>query len=393
MPDGESPLAASYLYQKDRRHIAQVPLGVEADAAREVSALGGTSVATVPRGVLFQAEPEAVYRIVYTARLLNRVLAPLVTFPCPDADRLYRNARAVNWPKLFHPDRRFSVHAHVLRNPIRNAHFAALRVKDAIVDRFRADTGRRPSVDIREPDLGLHLRIQGQTATISIDVSGGSLHRRGYRIRSVAAPMQETLAAAVVRRSGWDGETPLYDPMCGSGTLLVEACMHYCRIPAGMLRRRFGFEQLPDFDAETWLRFRRVADAGIRTLPDGLVAGSDVSAEAVAAARINAGRFPVLRSLRLKVADFRRLKGLERHTILCNPPYGIRLGRDQDMEGFYRELGDFLRERCGGGTAYLFLGEPGLSPATGLAEAWRQPMEAGGLSACLVRYDIPNGST
>lgn len=377
-----------YIYQKTGRYFAQIAEGLQRLGAEELRALGAGGIEAVPRGLAFGAEPVTLYRVIYQTRLITRVLAPLVSFPCPDADALYRNTRAVNWPKLFTPDQTFSVHAHVFRNPIRNAHFASLKTKDAIADRFRADKGRRPTVETRDPDLGFNLRIEGNQATISLDISGGSLHRRGYRIRSVAAPIQETLAAAVIRKTGWDGSRPLYDPMCGSGTLLTEACMHYCRIPSGMLRKRFGFEQLPDFDAQSWHRLRREADAGIRKLPEGLVAGSDVSAEAVAAARINLGRFPILGRVPLKVMDYRKLKGLEDRVIVCNPPYGIRLGRRSDLDRFYRELGDFLKQRCAGASAYLFLGEPVYAKSIGLRAAWKMPVEAGGLAAQLMRYDL-----
>jgi putative N6-adenine-specific DNA methylase len=382
-----------YLYQKDHRFIAQIASGLEAEGGGELVDLGAQAVEVLPRGVTFKADPVTLYRVVYLSRLLTRVLAPLVTFHCPDASKLYANARAVNWPKLFQPDLTFAVHAQVIGNPIRNTHFAALRFKDALVDRFRADKGRRPSVDIRNPDLGFHLRIDGDQATLSLDVSGGSLHRRGYRIRSVAAPLQETLAAAVVRKSGWDGERPLYDPMCGSGTLLTEACMHYCRIPAAHLRKHFGFERLPDFDSRGWHHLRRELDAGIRQLPSNLVAGSDISSEAIAAARVNLGRFPVLGAVRLRVVDFRKLDGLPHHLIITNPPYGIRLERGRDMNRFYQDLGDFLKRRCGGSTAYLFIGEPALAGSIGLKADWKMPIEAGGLSAKLFRYHMEASDT
>lgn len=164
--------------------------------------------------------------------------------------------------------------------------------------------------------------------------------------------------------------------------------MHYCRIPSAMLRKRFGFERLPDFDAERWHRIRREADGGIRKLPDGLVAGSDISAEAVAAARINLGRFPVLGAISLKMMDFRKIKGLEDRVIVTNPPYGIRLGRGSDLNRFYRDLGDFLKRRCAGSSAFLFLGEPDYAKSVGLKAAWKMPVEAGGLAAQLICYDL-----
>jgi putative N6-adenine-specific DNA methylase len=182
--------------------------------------------------------------------LSSRILAPILSFACPDAgEAIYRAAQRIDWTRFFELDQTFAVFASTAGSTVPHSQFAGLKLKDAVVDQFRDRFGRRPNVDPRTPDLWINLHVQKDKGTISVDTSGGSLHRRGYRTRSVDAPMQETVAAAMVRLSGWDGHVPLADPMCGAGTLVIEAVMAYCRIPAGYLRQRFGFQQLPDYDA------------------------------------------------------------------------------------------------------------------------------------------------
>ncbi|MCP5107607.1 MAG: class I SAM-dependent RNA methyltransferase, partial [bacterium] len=181
------------------------------------------------------------YKINYCSRILQRVLAPLVSFPCPGHHVLYKKAYHFQWSDILRLDRTFAIQANVSHSEITHSRFAAQRLKDAIVDYFRKKYGKRPDVNPRDPHILLNLNIRENQAVISMDTSGQSLHRRGYRISSVTAPMQETVAAAVIRLSGWKGEKPLLDPMCGSGTLLAEALMMYCNIPPGFKRKRDGF--------------------------------------------------------------------------------------------------------------------------------------------------------
>lgn len=377
-----------YQYQQTHRYFAQIAGGLEDEGARELAELGAQGVTTAYRGLHFDADAEALYRIHYGARLPSQILAPLLTFDCHSDRYLYKTARSIDWSAFLSPDETFAVFANVSNSRITHSKFAALRLKDAVVDQFREATGRRPSVDTREPDVWLGLYIANNRAVVSLATSGGSLHRRAYRTASVEAPMQETVAAAVVRYSGWDGERPLYDPMCGSGTLLAEALMHYCRIPAGYLRPRFGFERLPDFDAAIWTRVRAEMDARIRPLPPGLVAGSDVSPEAAGAARQNLANLPSGRGVAVSVRDFRSLPALSGHVVVCNPPYGLRLGRGADLGALFRDFGDFLKQRCTGSTAYVYFGKRELLKHIGLRPAWKKPLVSGALDGRLARFDL-----
>ncbi len=377
-----------FTYQETSRYIAQAPGGLEALAAREIEQLGATAVQPGYRAVRFNAAPGVLYRVNYCAKLVTRVLAPLATFTCKDRYALYGAAREIDWTKLFSVHNTFGIFANVSGNDeIRHSNFAALCLKDAIVDQFRAVRDQRPDVDKLAPDIWFNLHIEKDKGTVSLDTSGGSLHKRGYRKETVAAPMQETLAAAMVALSEWDGEKPLYDPMCGSGTLLCEALMHHCRIPSGHFRKDFGFRFLPDFDPTLWLQVKKEADAGIRRLPRGLIGGSDLDPSAIRAARTNCGLLPEGGKIRLSDQDMMDITRLENRVILCNPPYGVRLAAD-GLPGLYKNLGDFLKQRCTGSDAYIFFGNPEMLKHIGLKPAWKKPLKNAGLDGRLAKYAL-----
>ena len=376
-------------YQKTASYFAQVPDGLEDIAADELRALGARNVRRGHRGLYLTAVPAVLYRINYRARLITRVLAPLQSFRCRDRDDLYRAAAAIAWDALMTSRQTFGVFANVSANQeLRNSHFAALCVKDAVVDVFRRRTGDRPNVDRRQPDLWLNLHVHREHGTISLDTSGGSLHKRGYRRRQVAAPIQETLAAAMVTLSGWSGDRPLVDPMCGGGTLLCEAVMAHCRIPAGYLRTRFGFQHLPDFDAGLWRRVRSDADRAIRPLPRDLVYGSDIDKQAVSASAANCSALPGGDRVVLCRRDIADVDDLKDRVILCNPPYGVRLGKDSDLQALYRCLGDALKQKGKGASAYIFFGQREMLKYIGLKTAWKKPIRNAGLDGRLARVDL-----
>jgi putative N6-adenine-specific DNA methylase len=377
-----------FIYQAEQRYFAQVAGGLEEIARAELAALGARAIRDGYRGFHFEADPATLYRVNYCARLVARVLAPLTTFRCHHEDYLYRRVREVDWTLFVRPEQTFAVFANVSDSNVTHSRYAALRIKDAIADQQRDLHGRRPSVDTKHPDLWVHLHLSRNQAILSVDASGGALHRRGYRRDTVEAPILETLAAAIIDFSEWDGSGPLYDPMCGSGTLLAEAWIKGLRIPPGMLRSRFGFECLPDFDRALWREVKKSADAGIRQPEDGRVAGSDVDPEAVHAARTNADRLPHAQQIRIGQQDFRDIRSLENHTIICNPPYGIRLKRGEDLGGFYQELGDFLKQRCQGSDAVIYFGEREMIKRIGLRPTWKKPLRNGGLDGRLVKYAL-----
>jgi len=377
-----------YTYQKTNRYFGQIGHGLEELGCNELEQLGARDAIASHHGVYFSAGQEELYRIVYCSRLFTRILAPLITFDCHSTKYLYKTARGIDWPGLFAVDRTLAVDANVANSKITHSQYAALCLKDAIVDSFRDACGNRPSIDTHWPDVRLNLYIENNKATLSMDVSGGSLHRRGYRQESVEAPMQETVAAAIINLSEWQGETPLFDPMCGSGTLLAEAHMHYCRIPAAGLRSHFGFSLLPDFDDSIWQQIQRNEEKKIRTLPEGLINGSDISKPAVAAARKNLLTLPHSANIKLQVRTFQDITAIENATIICNPPYGIRAQADTDMARFMGTFGSFLKHRCKGTTAYLYFGDTELIKRIGLRPTWKKPLRNGGLDGRLVKYEL-----
>ncbi|MDP2644906.1 MAG: class I SAM-dependent RNA methyltransferase [Desulfobacterales bacterium] len=380
--------AAAYQYQTDCYYFAQVAEGLKEAGAQELSELGAQDVRPEFSGIRFGADKATLYRINYQSRLLSRCLAPLMSFACPDTDRLYQEAKQIAWEDFFSAGSTFAVSGNVSASAISHSKYAALRLKDAVADYFIEKCGQRPDVSVKNPDILLNLHIRNDKAVISLDTSGGALHRRGYREETVSAPMQETVAAAIIRFSQWDGSIPLYDPLCGSGTLLCEALMWYSRTPAGFFRNRFGFELLPDFDQAVWQQVKKEADGCMRELPQGLISGSDVSTVAVGAARTNLMGLRYGNNVSVARTDFRNLPDLEGHVIVTNPPYGIRMGRDEDLEVFYKNLGDFLKQKCQGSAAFVYFGDRKYIKKVGLKAAWKKPIQVGGLDGRLVKYEM-----
>jgi len=383
-PDG----FRQFEYQRKPRYFAQVAGNMEDLGAEELSGLGARHVTAAYRGLYFEADKETLYRINYTSRLLTRVLAPLATFSCHSTRTLYKKAKDTAWDHLFSAHETFAVHATVTHSKISHSQYAALCVKDAIADYFREKEHQRPTVDRIEPHVWIRVYIDRNRATLSLDTSAGSLHRRRYGGYRLEAPMQETVAAAIVRLAAWEGSNPLYDPMCGSGTLLGEALMSFSRIPAGYLRDTFGFERLPDFDPLLWNGVKKEAQQRIRELPQGLIAGSDASPRAIQAARANLDKLPYGDRIPLEVKNFQDLHNLPNTTILCNPPYGIRLGQEETLKDMYKKLGDFLKHRCKNATAYLYCGNRNLIGSIEFKPSWKKPLMSGGLDGRLVKYEI-----
>lgn len=376
-------------YQKTKTYFAQIADGFEELAGNELAMLGATQIKPAFRGIHFAAEPDVMYRINYQSRLVSRVLAPLLSFKCDDRTALYQAAMSIHWSSFFSLKQTFGVFSNVSGNDqLRHSKFAALCVKDAVVDQFRQRLGTRPNVDKSDPDVWIHLLVNKKQAAISLDTSGGSLHKRGYRKEAVTAPMKETLAAAMVALSGWKGDTPLYDPMCGSGTLLCEAMMAACRLPSGYLRTEFGFRHLPDFDKGLWQRVKKEADADIRQIGKGVIVGSDIAHRAVKAAIANVGALPGGASVQIDRRDFNDIPRLENCVILCNPPYGVRLKSEDELGAFYKSLGDFLKRRCKGSQAYIFFGTREMIKKIGLKPSWKKPMRNAGLDGRVVKYKM-----
>jgi len=375
-------------YQKTNRYFAQAADGIEILAGEELEMLGATDIKPAFRGIHFSTDKPGLYKINYCSRLTQRVLAPIIKFDCHSNKYLYKTAREIQWSELFSTDKTFAIYANVSGSRITHSQYAALKIKDAIADSFNEQYGRRPDVDTRSPDVRLMLHIQENRATIYWDTSGESLHKRGYRKKTVSAPMRETIAAAIIRLSEWNGNTKLSDPMCGSGTLLAEALMFYCRIPAGFLRKRFGFELMPDFEPAVWNSIKNASDKEIRALPKNLIAGSDISQKAIDAAGSNLKCLPSGANIKLEKAAYDHCPGLENQTIISNPPYGIRDKPRQGLSNHMKSFGDYLKHNCKGSRAFIYFGERELIKKIELRTSWKKPLNNGGLDGRLCKFEM-----
>lgn len=380
-------------YQNTNRFFAMVTGKMEQLCEEEIIELGGTNCEKTYRGVYFNADKETIYRINYTSRLLTRVLAPLVSFKCRNSQDLMMMALKIDWETMLSLNQTFAITASSANSKgFTNSLYAAQCLKDGIADYFRDKFGIRPDVKKDNPDVRFNIHIDGDEGVISLDTSGESLHKRGYRLLSGEAPMQETLAAAIIRISQWNGEQPMWDPMCGSGTLLCEALMHYCRIPAQFLRTNFGFMNMPDYDSAVWIKIKSEVDEKIRELTPGKIKGSDKSDEAISITKSNLSRLPNSENVELKQTSFQDVDEFENGIMITNPPYGIRLGNTPDVQLLFKELGDFLKQKCSGTSAFVYIGDTELRKHIGLKPTKKYPLNNAKLEGQLLKIDIYSGS-
>lgn len=371
------------------RYFATTSRGLETVLAAEIAALGGTSPETAAGGVSFAGDLELGYRANLWLRTAHRVLLHLSSFQAPTPDALYEGTKKVPWPDLFPVERRFAVEATVRDSGITHSGFAAQKAKDAVVDRFRERRGRRPDVDPVAPDVRIHVRIVRDEATLSLDSSGESLNRRGYRADPSEASVRETLAAGIVMLSGWDARRPLVDPLCGAGTIPIEAALIALEAAPGLLRASFGFQRLLGYDRKLWdaLRAEARERGGRAEVPR--IEGGDASGEAVRGARRNAEAAGVGGTVRFRRGDIREFAPEPPPgVILCNPPYGARMGGGPQVEALYRTMGEAFKKRCRGWTAYVLSGNPEVTRHIGLKASRRFPLMNGPIDCRLLKYEL-----
>lgn len=376
------------------KFFASCGKGLEYLLADEFVALGCSKATAAIAGVNVEGTPVDAQRAVLWSRLASRVLWPIAEFDCPDEHALYDGCMAVDWTAHVGSMHSIAIDAHVSGEAITHARYAAQRVKDAIVDTLRARTGQRPDVDVEAPDVRISLVVRKGRAILSIDLSGGPMHRRGWRKVQGVAPLKETVAAAVLLRADWpkihaDGGD-LLDPMCGSGTLLIEGALMAADVAPGLLRHAgLPPTRWPGFDAAAWQA--RVDEAQARA-QRGLAAlrpcihGSDLDPHAIRAARENAQQAGVLEAIELRVCDIADLpmQRAPRGAVACNPPYDARLTADP---GLYRTLGDALRRAAPHWRAAILCGDPDLAHATGLRAKKRYPIFNGAIECSLIAID------
>jgi putative N6-adenine-specific DNA methylase len=373
-----------------QRYFATCARGIEPVLAGELRTLGAGDVKPGRGGVSFSGDQALLYQANLWLRTAIRVLWPILEVRVESPEELYDAVRSVDWSRYMTPDHTLAVDCNVRDSRITHSKYAALKTKDAICDQFVERLGRRPSVDVDEPMIGLNLHIYRDQAVLSLDSSGESLHKRGYRPILTKAPLNEALAAALILRSGWPGDTPFADPLCGSGTLPIEAAWLAVRRPPGLTRRRFGFQGWMDFDIGLWTELRDEARRGVRKQLAAPIVGSDLRRDAIAFSRGNAKAAGVGHVLRFEVKDVRDFQPPTGPpgTIICNPPYGERIGEEQDLKALYQTLGEVFQQRCAGWTVFVFTGNARLAPNIGLTPIEEVPLFNGKIPCRLIQYQV-----
>jgi putative N6-adenine-specific DNA methylase len=373
------------------KFFATCARGLETVLADELRELGADNVSPGRGGVEFHGDLATLYRANLWLRTAVRVLWPVLEAPVESPDDLYAAVQTIDWLRYLTPDHTLAVDANVRDSHITHSKYAALRVKDAICDQFVARVGRRPSVDVETPMIPLNLHVYQNRAVLSLDSSGESLHKRGYRTILSKAPLNEALAAGLILMTGWRGETPLVDPLCGSGTLCIEAAWLALRRPPGLTRRRFGFQGWLNFDVALWTGLRDAARRQVRKLLDHPILGSDVRRDAIHFADTSAraaGIGHLLDFTLRDVRDFRPPPGPP-GVLICNPPYGERIGEEKDLVALYRMLGDVFKDRCHGWTLFVFTGNAFLARQIRLKPVRAVELFNGRIPCRLLQYANP----
>ena len=378
----------------EREYFAACTLGLEEVLAAEIKTLGGLEVRAARGGAHFRGDMALGYKANLWLRTAIRIQETLAQGKAGSRDELYELAADLDWARFMRADQTLAVDASVRDAFSTDSRFAALIVKDAIVDQFRQRVGSRPSVDRKVPDLPIKLHLRGQEATLYRDLSGASMHKRGYRPIQVKSPLNESIAAGMLLLSGWDRQGALLDPMCGSGTIAIEAAMLAGDRAPG-LNRLFAFELWPDFDEDIWQDLRndaeRRAQAGTAKIPP--IEAADRHRGALSLARRAAESAGVARHVRFIHSEVRRLEPAARpDAVYVNPPYGNRLGGEDDLIASWRDLGQFLRTRCGGAKAFVLSGNPELTRHVGMRADRKWPLHNGPIDCRLLRYEVRSQS-
>jgi putative N6-adenine-specific DNA methylase len=372
------------------RYFATCARGLEPVLAGEAAALGADDVEPGRGGVTFRGDSALLYRACLWLRTAVRVLRPVHEFDCHSPEQLYDAVRSVDWSAWMSPDHTLAVDCNVRDSALTHSQYAARRVKDAICDQFKERVGRRPSVDTEQPMIGLNLHVSKNHAVLSLDSSWSSLHKRGYRPIQTIAPLNEALAAGLLLRAGYTPETPLVDHMCGSGTFCIEAAWIALNRPPGLTRRWFAFQGWPDFDRPLWNAIRDDARHAIRKELPALIGGSDVRQDALELARGNAraaGVANLLKFARHDLADARPPDGPP-GMIVCNPPYGERIGEEQELIGLYQKIGRSAAEHWKGWRLLVFTSNTMLAKRVGLKAVHKEPFFNGSLECFLWEFAV-----
>ena len=381
------------------RMVAKTFKGLEPVLAQELTELGADEVQIERRAVSFSGDKALMYRANLCLRSALRVLVPIRSERLKvkgerlkPEDWLYEVAKSIDWSRYMGAETSFAIDATVYSETFRNSRFVTYRVKDAIVDWWKEKAGKRPNVSVSEPELFINVHIANETLTISLDSSGESLHKRGYRVATTEAPINEVLAAGMLLTAGWKGQSDFYDPMCGSGTIPIEAALIARNIAPGVFRKSFAFEKWPDFDEELWSEIYN-DDSHEREFTHKIY-GSDASFYAVQQAQKNVKSAGVAKDVELRQI---RMEGLRPNDqmanalVMINPPYGERLASNKDMEELYGKIGTALKHRFTGATAWIISSNDAAMKCIGLKPAKKMQLLNGELDCRFNKYELFQG--
>ena len=377
--------------QADFLMLAKTFKGLEEVLAQELIELGANDVQLERRAVSFRGDKALLYRANLCLRTAIRILVPIASFKAKDTDALYDQVKALNWSQYMTADQTFAIDATVYSESFRNSRFVTYRVKDAIADYWIDKAHKRPSVSTQIPDILLNVHVANEQVTISLDSSGESLHKRGYRVATTEAPISEVLAAGMLLLAGWKGQSDFYDPMCGSGTLLIEAALIARNIAPGVFRSSFAFEKWPDFDADLWNDIYN-DDSNERDFTHHIY-GSDASFYAIQQAAKNVKSAGVAKDVELKQIRMEEIKELhaEGALVMLNPPYGERLKSNKEMEDLYSAIGTTLKHQFTGSTAWIISSNVEAMKCIGLKPSKKYHLLNGELDCQFNKYELFQG--
>ena len=374
--------------------IAKTFMGLEPVLAKELTQLGANDVQIGRRMVSFTGDKELMYRANFQLHTAIRILKPIKHFIAKSADDVYEEVKKIDWTDYLELDKTFAVDSVVFSDEFRHSKFVSYKVKDAIVDQFREQTGKRPNISVANPDLRLHVHIADvapgkSECTLCLDSSGESLHRRGYRQESVEAPLNEVLAAGMIVMTGWQGDTDFIDPMCGSGTLLIEAALIARNMAPGLFRKEFAFEKWPDFDADLFDAIYN--DESQEREFKHHIYGYDVDIKAVNTARLNVRAAGLTNDITVEEADFKNFQQpKEKAIMVTNPPYGERISTP-DLLGTYKMIGERLKHQFQGNDAWVLSYREECFDQIGLKPSIKIPLYNGSLECEFRKYQMFDG--
>ena len=370
--------------------IAKTYHGLEDVLAKELLQLGAQNIKTLRRAVKFKGDLGFMYKANLSLRTAVRIIKPIKNFKVRNEDQLYRELRNIDWEHYMSIDDKFAVDSFVNSPHFKHSLYVALKTKDAIVDQFRDKYGMRPDVDLDHPNLRINVHITDETCTLSIDSSGKSLHKRGYRLETNEAPISEALAAGLILLSGWDKKSHFVDGMCGSGTFLVEAAMIGANIPANINREHFAFQDWPDYDEVLW---KLIRSSQLKRVQDcyGRVIGYDLNPDTVASAKLNIANSGLEDYIEIHCENFFETKKPEGPThLVFNPPYGVRI--QGDIPEMYKSIGDTLKKNYSGAEAWFLTSHMDGLKHVGLRASRKIEIYQAKLECRFVKYEMYQGS-